>query len=97
LVPSKFPRAGRDLIEETSPCDDDDAPSRSYFWESSTVKVMPGVTRLSSSRISTKRIGEPMPPFDGDFAEGTNPPRAPITRAESAKRSTTRDDTAPLD
>lgn len=55
------------------------------------METIPGVTRLSSSRISTTRIQEP-PTFDGDFAEGTNPPRAPVT-----KRSTTRDETAPLD
>ncbi|MFN0249835.1 MAG: hypothetical protein ACKV2T_23330 [Kofleriaceae bacterium] len=49
------------------------------------------MTRLSSSRISTTRVHEPMPTFDGDFAEGTNPPRAPLSR------STTRDETAPVD
>jgi hypothetical protein len=32
-----------------------------------------------------------MPSFEGTLAEGTNPPRDP------SKRSTTRDETAPLD
>jgi hypothetical protein len=86
-VPSKFPRAGRIVTEGTTPDDDDDdAPSRVYFWESSTMETLPGVTRLS-----TNRIRGPMPTFAGTLAEGTNPPRDPT------KRSTTRDETAPLD
>jgi hypothetical protein len=90
-VPSKFPRAGRvDLDVEASADEDDDAPSRSYFWEArgaaSSADTIPGVTRLS-----TARVRGPMPSFAGTLAEGTNPPRDPT------KRSSTRDETAPLD
>lgn len=84
-MPSKFPRAGRVVSEETTTDDDDDAPSRSYFWESSTVATIPGITRLSATRVRA------MPSCAGTLAEGTNPPRDP------SKRSTTRDETAPLD
>ena len=85
-VPSKFPRAGRSLDEATPATDDDDdAPSRVYFWEAS-VETIPGVTRLSTTSIRGS-----MPSFEGTLAEGTNPPRDP------SKRSTTRDETAPLD
>lgn len=38
-----------------------------------------------------ERSARPVPAFEGTFAEGTNPPRAP------EKRLTTRDETAPLD
>ncbi len=85
-MPSKFPRAGRSLDEATPTDDADDAPSRVYFWEASTVETIPGVTRLS-----TTRLRDPLPSFADTFAEGTNPPRDP------SKRSTTRDETAPLD
>jgi hypothetical protein len=37
-----------------------------------------------------------MPTFPGTLAEGTNPPRDP-NRRDPSKRSTTRDETAPLD
>lgn len=90
-MPSKFPRAGRSFDDAITEEDGDDAPSRTYFWESSTMETLPGVTRLS-----TARIRGPMPSFSGTFAEGTNPPRDP-TRRDPDKRSTTRDETAPLD
>jgi hypothetical protein len=83
-VPSKFPRAGRIVSEETT-TEDDDAPSRSFAWESSTAATIPGVTRLSTTLVRA------LPSYAGTLAEGTNPPRDP------SKRSTTRDETAPLD
>ena len=90
-MPSNFPRAGRSLIEETTTDDEDDAPSRVYFWEATT-ETRPGVTRLSTTRIRGS-----LPTYPGTLAEGTNPPRDPATRRESTKRSSTRDETAPLD
>ncbi|MGE0397746.1 MAG: hypothetical protein AB7T06_13575 [Kofleriaceae bacterium] len=50
------------------------------------METLPGITRLS-----TARIRGPMPTFDGTFAEGTNPPRDPT------RRSSTRDETAPIE